>query len=371
MSLASRWKSRTQRVDPQPAPIPWTLPLASEISTSDFVDFAYQILVGHRADDFGRAHHTRLIDTGSKSRKQFVYELTQTPDFKAGIPDVNQIDENDFVNLTYQVLLGRKPNPEELVGNAGHIKSNRISRSELMRKLFYSNEFLNNTWVAKDFWFILFRARHHVAAQLPKARRIVDLGGSCGDRPEGALIVYGYPYEFESLSIVELPREERFEDYTEICGDYAEQIDTPQGPVKYVFNSMTNLSAFADESTDLVYAGQSIEHVTQEEAIVVLREVHRILMPGGHFCFDTPNRALTKLASESYIVDDHKIEYTHPQMVEMLEGNGYAIRDAKGITLMDRSVREGRFIAEEAMNRDRMYTDIENCFLLYYMAEKV
>ena len=183
--------------------------------------------------------------------------------------------------------------------------------------------------------------------------------------------MYGYPYHFKSFTIVELPRELRHELYTEICGEYHDVIETPQGPVNYVYSSMSDLSPFEDNSIDLVYAGQSIEHVPVEEAKTVLREVHRVLKPGGHFCFDTPNRKVTILQFPDFIVDDHKYEYTHQEMTAMLEGHGFAVREAKGMALMDRSVREGRFDHKEVMGRDRLYDDIENCFLLYYKAQKV
>ena len=38
---------------------------------------------------------------------------------------------------------------------------------------------------------------------------------------------------------------------------------------------------------------------------------------------------------------------------------------------MDQSVRDGKFDHREVMGRDRLYDDIENCFLLYYKAQKV
>ena len=50
-------------------------------------------------------------------------------------------------------------------------------------------------------------------------------------------------------------------------------------------------------------------------------------------------------------------------MTALLEGHGFAVREAKGLALMDQSVREGRFIAREVIGRDRLYDDIEDCFL--------
>ena len=57
-------------------------------------------------------------------------------------------------------------------------------------------------------------------------------------------------------------------------------------------------------------------------------------------------------------------------MSELLLGNGFCIGEAKGLILMDQTVREGRFIPEESVGRDRIYDDIEECFVLYYKARK-
>ena len=297
-----------------------------------------------KPDAFGLQHHTAQLSAGTKTRGQLVYELTQTPGFQAIRPDVAQLSEEEFVRLTYPVILNRKANPDEVSFNASHIRAGKMTRCTCSTRCTTRAEFRETSWGGMDFWLVMHRARLLVAASLPKAERIVDLGGSSEGNPCGALVMYGYPYHFKSLTIVELPRELRHELYTEICGEYTEVIPTPQGPVNYVYASMSDLSAFADASVDLVYAGQSIEHVPVEEAKTVLREVHRVLKPGGHFCFDTPNRKVTILQFPNYVVDDHKYEYTHQEMTELLEGHGFAVREAKGMALMDQSVREGRFI---------------------------
>jgi hypothetical protein len=288
------------------------------------------------------------------------------------LPEVAGLGNAAFVDLAYQVVLGRHAEPSALAGFTEQLDLWKTTRYRLITKLVESEEFEGLIWDGLEFWVTQHRARLIVAAMLPKAETIVDLGGSCEGRPEGALVEFGYPYRFQSLSIVELPRDRRHELYTEICGEYTEVIETDNGPVSYVYASMTDLSAFGDATVDLVYAGQSIEHVTPEEAVTVFREVRRVLKPGGHFCFDTPNRAVTRLDNpDKFVVDDHKVEYTHPEMSALIEGNGFAVVEAKGLVLMSQSVEEGRFIPREVSGRGRIYDDIENCWLLYYKCRKV
>jgi SAM-dependent methyltransferase len=57
----------------------------------------------------------------------------------------------------------------------------------------------------------------------------------------------------------------------------------------------TQLDAFADGTFDLVWSGQSIEHVSREAAERMVREAFRVLVPKGRFCLDTPIRAVTGL----------------------------------------------------------------------------
>ena len=94
---------------------------------------------------------------------------------------------------------------------------------------------------------------------LPPAKRILDLGGTSLGNPIGALVFMGYPYAFDDLVVVDLPSEERNELYRETA--CPEVTQTALGPVRYRYHSMADLSDYADKSVDLVYSGQSIEHV--------------------------------------------------------------------------------------------------------------
>lgn len=282
---------------------------------------------------------------------------------------VHNLSAARFVDLAYQLILGRDPDQVGFQEHVAQIESKQMTRERFVSILINSPEFRQNR-LHKVLIDVLHGARLQLIKQLPRANRIVDLGGSCRGRAEGALVIMGYPYPFERLSIVELPREQRHELYSTHCEDYQEEVQTPRGPVNYVFTSMADLSAFANGTIDLVYAGQSIEHVTSDEARVVCREVQRILRPGGYFCLDTPNRAITRLqCPNQFINPDHKIEYTHAEMVQLLEASGLVIREAKGLCLTPESVRQGKFLPDDCRRHEGLFDDIENCYLMYYKCQ--
>jgi hypothetical protein len=283
--------------------------------------------------------------------------------------DLDELDAATFVDLVYQVLLGRRVDPEGFATFVPALHAQHLDRRQFVAALLESPEF-RQRWGKESFFDKLHAARVTMVKQLPRADVIVDLGGSCHDRAEGALVVMGYPYRFRELHIVELPVEERHDIYKSL-GNYQHVVPTAQGAVKYHFHSMTDLSEFADDSVDLVFAGESIEHVSVEEARVVCREAFRVLRPGGHFCLDTPNRAVTRLQlPDSFVNPDHKFEFTHPQMVELLTEPGFEIVEAKGMCLASESVRTGTFDVMECCRHNGLYDDVANCYLLYYKCRK-
>src|SRR5438445_210082 len=83
------------------------------------------------------------------------------------------------------------------------------------------------------------------------------------------------------------------------------------GPIRYPYQSMTDLTGIDSGTVDLVYSGQSIEHVTEADGDVVLREVARVLRVGGWFAVDTPNGRATRAQQADFIDPDHEVEYTH------------------------------------------------------------
>jgi len=280
---------------------------------------------------------------------------------------LTELKAADFADLAYQVILNRRMDRGGYEAYVPLLESGRMSRYQFVLTLFNSLEFK-----APQISETLHRSRLQLIKQLPRGDVIVDLGGSCAARPEGALVVMGYPHRFKSLTIVEPPREDRHAIYSDHCGEYQDIVHTRLGPVGYLFTSMADLSPIDSGTVDLVYSGESIEHITVAEAKATLREVGRILKPGGLFCLDTPNRAVTKLhCPTDYINPDHKYEYTHPELSALLQDNGFVVRQAKGLCLAEESVKQATFIPEECIRNEGIFDDICSSYLLYYECERI
>lgn len=132
---------------------------------------------------------------------------------------------------------------------------------------------------------------------------------------------------------------------------------------------MTDLSAYADSTFDLVFSGQSFEHIEPSEADDLVVEIARVLRPGGWFALDTPNARATRLQQAEFIDPDHKVEYTHGELVAKLERGGLEIVGAMGINYLGESLRSGLFSLEELMRRPGIYWDPEACYVLAYVCQ--
>lgn len=268
------------------------------------------------------------------------------------------------VRVAYNVILNRDPDPIGQKDYLSRLKDGRITIQNLADSLRGSEEAasLGPSLLAAS----LHLSRCHFVRSLPKASHIMDLGGLHQLRPDGALVAMGYPYHFESLTIVDLPLEASHSLYKEwMRPDGA--ILSEKGPVYHSYRSMVDLDSFEDRSSDLVYCGQAIEHVTKEEAIHVCREVRRILRSEGWFALDTPNRRITRLQQEGFSSPDHKNEYTHQEMTDVLRASGLRPLEAKGLNYMGMAAARGEFSDEEVSRNAGIFTEIEDCYLLAYV----
>jgi SAM-dependent methyltransferase len=272
------------------------------------------------------------------------------------------------VRMIYNVMLKREPDP---VGFADHLADVAAGETygELVDRIRGSEEFQVAVRMGtRAFGSSIHLGRCQFIRSLPRATRIIDLGGTHLYSDNGALVGLGYPYPFDELVIIDLPPDERHPLYFKHEGE--RDVRSPLGPVKYRYHSMTDLSAYDDGAYDLVYSGQSIEHVTEEEGDLVLKQVHRVLRPGGFVAIDTPNGRATRLQQDEFVDPDHKVEYTHEEMLAKLERAGFAVTDAKGLNYLGRSLERGVWDPTEVAGNTGLHAEIRDCYILCYVARK-
>ncbi|HVA74657.1 MAG TPA: methyltransferase domain-containing protein [Acidimicrobiales bacterium] len=274
-----------------------------------------------------------------------------------------------MVEVAYEIVLGRPADPVGRETALSMLGTGSWSPSEMISWLMGSGEFRRNRhFTGRTLGPSLHSSRCEFVRSLPAARNILDLGGTDLASPEGAMVTMGYPYRFETLTIVDLPPDERHEIYR--ADLHADPVKTWLGPVYYRYHSMTDLSGFADASVDLVYSGQSIEHVPPAEGRKVVKSVYRVLEPGGYFALDTPNGRVTRVQQPQFIDPDHKVEYTLEELLELVTSAGFEIADCKGTNLATDSVASGRFDADEVAGNSGLYSRAEDCYLLCVVARK-
>lgn len=277
------------------------------------------------------------------------------------------LDLKSFITQAYIWILRRSPDVDGLNHYSQKIKNGTLTRSGVLDALVSSDEFQKRIQFS-NMSFSLHETRKRFVRSLPRAQNILDLGGTAQELEVGALVAMGYPYSFGQLIIVDLPIEERHELYAQ--SQKHQQVKTSLGTVYYRYHSMVDLSAYADNQFDLVYSGQSIEHVPEAQCDIVLREVCRVLKPQGFFCVDTPNAKATRLQQKEFIDPDHKIEYTHAQFSEKLICSGFQIEEAKGMNYLGQSFQSGVFSSQEVAQNTGLFDDIEQCYLLAYRTRK-
>lgn len=271
------------------------------------------------------------------------------------------MDREQFEFL-FETALNRKPSPKD-VDNALRAGLDPL---RALWMLLSSKEGLDrqiDNAFNLHLYFIHNARIKAVRTLLPPARQIVDLGGAFSP-----LYEMGYEHPFESLTLVDLPPEERAEEYK------AARIENlPDPRIHFHFGSMVDLSAFPERSFDLAWSGQSIEHITPEDGEKMAAEVYRTLVPGGLFALDTPNRLLTSIHTGNplgMINPDHKIEYTPPELTQLLVRTGFTVQKVVGIVEMKQSFSTGSFDYREFVLGSPVSNDPYCSYITFVIAQK-
>jgi 2-polyprenyl-3-methyl-5-hydroxy-6-metoxy-1,4-benzoquinol methylase len=114
--------------------------------------------------------------------------------------------------------------------------------------------------------------------------------------------------------------------------EYARENHSAKG-VEFSQGEITKIP-FDDESFDVAVCYETIEHVHYEEALVALKELHRVLRPGGKLFISTPNRyftfALQLLGMKNPF---HFYEFRPQELSRVLKTCGFEVQQSYGQTL--------------------------------------
>jgi hypothetical protein len=114
-----------------------------------------------------------------------------------------QLAPREAVRMAYNVLLRREPDEPAWTEQADAMGSGILSHDDVVDRIRCSSEFRNQVPIgAASLHSSLHASRAEFIIGLPPARRIVDLGGGHTIDPRGALVVLGYPYDFDELVVV-------------------------------------------------------------------------------------------------------------------------------------------------------------------------
>ena len=256
---------------------------------------------------------------------------------------LDQMPSQWVLRSLYRLLFDREPELSAEAPYLRELESGELTARQLVEWLIHSAEW-SHVIPMTEFGPSLHYGRGVFIRSLPRARRILDLGGASIGDPSGALVLMGYPYDFEELVVVDLPTEDRHELYREEARHT--KVLTKRGPVRYEYHSMADLSRYASKSFDMIYSGQSIEHISLLDAQRMLSQARRVLSPGGHLVVDTPNARLTKSATGRVHRSRSQVRILDRELSTLLRSRGFAIHRATGISYGGRSVepslRSGR-----------------------------
>ena len=266
----------------------------------------------------------------------------------------------------YRVALGREIDQGARANLAERAVAEGDLGFKLALQLLFSTEFTNRllSHATDAHLFLIHRARDLMVRRLlPSAKSIIDLGGI-----NAPLFRMGYSHPFEKMVIVDLPADARHAMYRDL------RFNASNPGVSIHYCDMTDLRDFADEQFDLVWSGQSIEHVDRAAAARMCREAWRVLRPGGDFCLDTPNRGITEIHTRSvgggFVHPDHKHEYRAAELRDLLVASGFAIEAEKGICEMPRTRATRAFDYADFILGNPIADDPEDGYVLFFHCTK-
>ncbi len=96
---------------------------------------------------------------------------------------------------------------------------------------------------------------------------------------------------------------------------------------KNVIADVRELDRFPSRLFDMAVLGQVIEHMTVDDAHLVIEDLARVIDDGGYLQIDTPN---PDCPIKDYVTD-HTKEYTAEELKALVDAHGFKLVDFRGI----------------------------------------
>lgn len=112
---------------------------------------------------------------------------------------------------------------------------------------------------------------------------------------------------------------------------YSPKPDRLPPEVRWINNPVFDMRDVHTGDVDLVFAGQTVEHLWPEELTGFLLESHRVLRRDGIIVLDSPNREITWPLN--WYHPEHTMELTVPEIQELMLLAGFRVLSLRGIWL--------------------------------------
>ncbi len=126
------------------------------------------------------------------------------------------------------------------------------------------------------------------------------------------------------------------EQYGPVAKHYGVEAYSPQPqdlPANAIWlkEEIDSMRSIPDGSADLVFAGQTIEHLWPSQFAGFLLEARRVLQPGGTLVMDSPNRLVTHMTG--WYQPQHTAELRVDEIVKVTKMAGFKVDAVKGMWL--------------------------------------
>ncbi len=170
---------------------------------------------------------------------------------------------------------------------------------------------------------IYLKYKHHLYNHRVRQKAILDIFNQI--KPEGQTVEIGCGIapmlEPSQPNVLFMDRSVQAIDFLKNAG------------FKTAFVSDATAIALKDESCEVVISSEVLEHVPDDK--VAVREMYRILKPGGHLLMSVPIHPAYYGFDDAYV--SHVRRYKVWPFLKMLRKNGFQIREIKKVTaLIDR-----------------------------------